>query len=73
MPITIVSRCQRFEFHRITENDIIEELKFVCDEEKIKYEDDGLKEIATYADAGLRDAISILDQLSKMMKLLQVS
>ena len=65
VPITIVSRCQRFEFHRITENDIIERLKFVCDEEKIKYEDDGLKEIATLADGGLRDALSILDQLSK--------
>ena len=65
VPITIVSRCQRFEFHRITENDIIERLKFVCDEEKIAYEDDGLKEIATLADGGLRDALSILDQLSK--------
>ena len=65
VPITIVSRCQRFEFHRITDNDIIDRLKFVCDEEKIAYEDDGLKEIATLADGGLRDALSILDQLSK--------
>ena len=41
VPITIVSRCQRFEFHRITDKDIVERLKFVCDEENIKYEDDG--------------------------------
>ena len=65
VPITIVSRCQRFEFHRITEQDIIDRLKYVCDEEKIKYEMDGLQEIATLADGGLRDALSILDQLSK--------
>ena len=65
VPITIVSRCQRFEFHRITDKDIVERLKFVCDEENIKYEDDGLKEIAILADGGLRDALSILDQLSK--------
>lgn len=65
VPITIVSRCQRFEFHRITEADIFERLKFVCDEEKIAYEEDGLKEIANLADGGLRDALSILDQLSK--------
>ena len=65
VPITIVSRCQRFEFHRITDQDIIDRLKFVCDEEKIEYEIDGLQEIATLADGGLRDALSILDQLSK--------
>lgn len=63
--ITIVSRCQRFEFHRIIDQDIIDRLKFVCDEEKIEYEIDGLQEIATLADGGLRDALSILDQLSK--------
>ena len=65
VPITIVSRCQRFEFHRITEIDILERLKFVCNEEKIAYEEEGLKEIANLADGGLRDALSILDQLSK--------
>ena len=36
LPATILSRCQRFEFHRITDQDIIDRLKFVCDEEKIK-------------------------------------
>lgn len=65
VPITIVSRCQRFEFHRITEDDIVDRLKYVCDSEGIKYEEDGLREIAILADGGLRDALSILDQLSK--------
>ena len=65
VPITIVSRCQRFEFHRITENDILDRLKFVCSCENIEYEEDGLKEIANLADGGLRDALSILDQISK--------
>lgn len=65
VPITIVSRCQRFEFHRITDNDIIDRLKYICDKENISYEEDGLKEIANLADGGLRDALSMLDQLSK--------
>lgn len=65
VPITIVSRCQRFEFHRITDSDILDRLKYICEEEKIDYEEDGLKEIANLADGGLRDALSMLDQLSK--------
>ena len=65
VPITILSRCQRFDFKRIANKDILEQLKFVCDSEKISYEEDGLKEITSLADGGLRDALSILDQLSK--------
>lgn len=65
VPITIVSRCQRFEFKRITDEDIIERLKYVCEVEGISYEEDALKEIADASDGGLRDALSILDQLSK--------
>lgn len=65
VPITIVSRCQRFEFRRINDLDIIERLKYVCKEENISYEDDGLKEIALLSEGGLRDALSILDQISK--------
>ncbi len=70
VPITIISRCQKFEFHRIKETDIVDRLKFVCSEEKINYEDDGLLEIANLADGGLRDALSILDQLSKNNELI---
>lgn len=65
VPITIVSRCQRFDFHRISNKDIVERLRFVCGEEQIKFDDSGLEEIASLADGGLRDALSILDQLSK--------
>lgn len=65
VPITILSRCQRFDFKRIKEKDILERLEYVCENEKISYEEEGLKEIASLSDGGLRDALSILDQLSK--------
>lgn len=65
VPITILSRCQRFDFKRINENDIIKQLEYVCKEESIEYTNDGLKEIAILSDGGLRDALSILDQISK--------
>lgn len=65
VPITILSRCQRFDFRKINEKDIIDRLEYICKEENISYELDGLKEIAILADGGLRDALSILDQLSK--------
>lgn len=65
VPITILSRCQRFDFKRISNADLLKQLKYVCDNEKIEYDDDGLQEIANLADGGLRDALSILDQLSK--------
>ena len=65
MPITIVSRCQKFEFHKIKDEDVINTLKNVCEKENINYELDGLNEIAVLSDGGLRDALSMLDQLSK--------
>ena len=65
VPITILSRCQRFDFKRISDADLLKQLKYVCDSEKIEYDDEGLQEIANLADGGLRDALSILDQLSK--------
>ena len=65
VPITILSRCQRFDFKRISNNDLLKQLKYVCDNEKIEYDEDGLQEVANLADGGLRDALSILDQLSK--------
>lgn len=64
VPITILSRCQRFDFHKIAINDIISRLKYVVKEEKIDIEDDALEEIAYISDGGMRDALSILDQLS---------
>ena len=65
VPITILSRCQRFDFKRISNADLLKQLKFVCDSESIDYDEAGLMEIANLADGGLRDALSILDQLSK--------
>ena len=65
VPITILSRCQRFDFKRISNADLLKQLMFVCDSENILYDEEGLMEIANLADGGLRDALSILDQLSK--------
>ncbi len=65
VPITILSRCQRFDFKKITINDIENRLKYICKEENIKITDEALKEIAYLSDGGLRDSLSLLDQLSK--------
>lgn len=62
IPVTILSRCLRFEFNKITEENIIKRLKYVLNEEKIKYDDDALEYIAKAADGGMRDALSILDR-----------
>lgn len=64
VPITILSRCQRFDFHKISTKDIINRLKYVIKEENIAIDDDAIEEIAYISDGGLRDALSILDQLS---------
>ena len=65
VPITILSRCQRFEFKKIKASDIIERLNYVAKEEKIDIDDEAIKEIAYISDGGLRDSLSLLDQLSK--------
>ena len=64
VPITILSRCQRFDFHKISISDIMKRLKYVVSSEKIVIDDDALEEIAYISDGGMRDALSILDQLS---------
>lgn len=64
VPITILSRCQRYDFKKIEEEDIINHLQLVCDKEKIEITEDAIKEIAYLSDGGLRDALSILNQLS---------
>jgi len=58
---TILSRCQIFDFNRIQIKDIAEHLKHVASEEKITYEEEALRLIATKADGALRDALSIFD------------
>jgi len=65
VPITILSRCQRFDFQKITIENLVNGLKNVCDKEKIEITDDALTEIAYLSEGGMRDALSLLDQLSK--------
>ena len=60
---TILSRCQRFDFKKVSENKIYERLSYILEKEKIEIEDIALKEIARLANGGLRDALSILDQV----------
>ena len=62
VPPTIQSRCQRFDFRRITVGEIQGRLRYICDEMKTEADDKALELIALQADGGLRDALSILDQ-----------
>ncbi len=61
---TIKSRCQRFDFRRITTDDIVKHLRYISDQEGIKITDDALFAIAKNSAGGMRDSISLLDQLS---------
>lgn len=62
IPKTILSRCQRFDYKKVSNNKIVERLKFIAESEKIKITDDALYEIARLSDGGMRDSISLLDQ-----------
>ncbi len=62
LPATILSRCQRFDFHRITLDDIVERLRWVVSQEGWTVEDEALFLLARAANGGLRDALSLLDQ-----------
>ena len=64
MPLTIISRCQRFDFRRIEINDIKNLLRKIADAEDIKIDDDSLTIIAKKADGALRDAQSLFDQVA---------
>ena len=61
---TIVSRCQRFDFRRITVDDIVAKLREISDIEKIKITDDALLTIAKNVSGGLRDSLALLDQVA---------
>lgn len=65
LPATILSRCQRFDFKRISNEDIIKDLEYVCKESKIKITDSALNLIAILAEGGMRDALSILERCSQ--------
>ncbi len=64
VPSTIISRCQCFEFHRISNSDIVKRLSYICDNESIQVEDNVLEKIAELSEGGLRDAIGMLDKLN---------
>lgn len=61
---TILSRCQRFDFHRIGNEDIERRLAYVCEQEDFDYDDEALAIVARHAKGGMRDALSTLEQLS---------
>ncbi len=63
IPLTISSRCQKFQFNRVDDSDIVKRLKQISDIEKINISDDALYEIARVSDGGMRDSINLLDQL----------
>lgn len=62
LPATILSRCQRFDFKRISDEDIIKRLKIVCEESSIEATEGALKIIAVLSEGAMRDALSILER-----------
>ncbi|HOR77465.1 MAG TPA: DNA polymerase III subunit gamma/tau [Anaerolineaceae bacterium] len=70
IPATVLSRCQRHEFRRIPVQTIIEKLKLLCAQEHIEIEDEALSLVARQATGSLRDAISLIDQLSSIGKVI---
>ncbi|MDN6162019.1 MAG: DNA polymerase III subunit gamma/tau, partial [Atopostipes sp.] len=62
IPLTIISRTQRFDFRRVSEEDIIQRMKYILDKREVDYEEDALILIAKAAEGGMRDGLSILDQ-----------
>jgi DNA polymerase-3 subunit gamma/tau len=64
VPATIISRCQRYDFHRVPNEAIIERLQFICEQEGFSVPRDGLLAIAIQSRGGLRDAITMLEQVT---------
>ena len=62
LPLTIISRCQKFRFYRLSQEAIEKRIKYICHEENIEIEDKAVSAIALAADGAMRDALSILDQ-----------
>jgi|CXWL01.1.fsa_nt_gi DNA polymerase-3 subunit gamma/tau len=68
IPATIQSRCQRFLFKQIREEDVVQRLRFIADAEQMSIEDAALKAIAHHGGGSMRDSISLLDQLRSLTK-----
>ncbi len=62
IPATILSRCQRFDFKRISNNQLVDRLKYIIENENIDIDEEAITEIARLSDGGMRDSISLLDQ-----------
>ncbi len=62
IPLTIISRTQRFDFRRISPQDIVERMRYILTQKEVDYDEDALQTIAKAAEGGMRDALSILDQ-----------
>jgi DNA polymerase-3 subunit gamma/tau len=63
IPVTILSRCQRFEFRRLSQTQIVDRLKQILEAEGVKVSEEGMRTLASHADGSLRDALSLLDQV----------
>ena len=72
IPITILSRCQRYNFNKIRSEVISENLKTISEKENINITDEAINYISILADGGMRDALSFLDQLSKENELIDI-
>ena len=68
LPATILSRCQRFDFKRISNEDVVKRLKIICKESNIEITEDALKIIAVLSEGAMRDAISILERCTGEQK-----
>ncbi|MBP1994977.1 DNA polymerase III subunit gamma/tau [Paenibacillus eucommiae] len=62
LPATIISRCQRFDFRRVSLEEQVQRLQYVCEQEQISIDEEALHYIARLSDGGMRDALSLLDQ-----------
>ncbi|WP_121616837.1 DNA polymerase III subunit gamma/tau [Virgibacillus halodenitrificans] len=62
IPLTIISRCQRFDFRRISPSAIVERMKYIVKDQNLQVDDEALQLIASIAQGGMRDALSLLDQ-----------
>ncbi len=66
IPVTVLSRCQKFDLRRVAVNELVELLKLICDKEKINIDTESLNLIARYSDGSVRDSLSLLDQAINM-------
>ena len=64
LPVTVISRCQRFDFRRVSPEAMSQRMNFICDSEGLTADEDALTLISRISDGGMRDALSLLDQCS---------